>query len=156
VELIDGNEYTGTPVSAEYGPNLKNGKPEAKLIMEIVEGDLKGLKVPYKANFKDTKAVGYSKRDMKAAGWQGKTIATFVADIAAAHKAGLKVKFKARLASHKRDDGTMSEWWTVGAIGIGEAPLGAPTNDMTKNVDSWFAEADEPRTARTDDSDLPF
>lgn len=142
--LIDGNEYIGIPCNPEYGPNPDNGRPEAKLWMEIVEGDMKGAKVPYKANFKDEKSIKYSKRDMKAAGWQGKTIATFVADISAASQAGKRVQFTARLASNGvKKDGSPNTWWTVGSIGHTSVPLGKPTEDMNRQVDSWFDSSDD-------------
>jgi len=159
--LVHDAEYIGTPVNPEYGTNPKNGKPEIRLQMEILEGENKGVRVPYRANTKDAKTISYAKRDMRAAGWQGKTVATFVADVTAANKAGLKVSFTARLASFRRDDGTESTWWTVGSIGASQVPLAAATNDVTKNVDQWFSEADSAGShpnapGSRDDSDLPF
>lgn len=166
--LIDGKEYLGTPTDPEYGTNPKNGKPEMRFMMEVVEGDSKGQRVPYKANTKNPQSTSYAKRDMVAAGWQGKTVGTFVADLTAANKAGKKMTFVARLASFTRDDGTVSQWWTVGSIGYSAPPLAAPTNDITKNVDSWFADAPDAATPATgnnnsrhpnapgNDDDLPF
>jgi hypothetical protein len=155
-DLVDGKEYMGVPVDPEFGPNPKDQKPEIRLMMEITEGPLKGVRVPYKANLKK-EAIKYAKRDLKAVGWDGKSIATFAADVKAA--AGVPVGFVARLASFTRLDGTISEWWTVGSIGVAQVPLAKADDVMISNVDSWFTEDEEESAAaapRANHDDVPF
>lgn len=141
-ELQDNAEYIGRPVSPEYGKNPQNGKKEIRLFMEIIDGPLAGRRVKYVANTKDQKSTAYAKRDLAAAGWKGKDIGTFVADVTA--NVGAKLPFTVRLARNKRDDGTTSEWWTVGSIGSGAAPLAATNKDDDRDVNQWFAEVDVP------------
>lgn len=132
MELMNGQEYIGTPCEAKYGK--LDGKPQASLAMLITEGPCKGMKVPYTVKRWDEKALKYAVRDMKAAGWQGKKIATFVADVEAASARGHTVQFVARLAEYNG-----STWWTVGSIGYSAPALEASTPQMDADVDSWIA-----------------
>jgi hypothetical protein len=163
-------EYIGKAAIAEYGKNPKSNKKEIRIFMEIVEGPLAGRRVKWTANMKTDKSIAYSKRDMIAAGWKGKDIATFVSDVAAATAAGLKLPFTARLASNGvNEDGSPNEWWTVGSIGVGAVPLAKATADDDRDVNDWFDRAGDvaPASSRGnschpnapgngDDSDLPF
>lgn len=142
MELYEG-EFVGYPRAPEYGVNPKNGKKEIRLYMEIADGPLAGRRIKYTANTKDAAAVAYAKRDLKAAGWQGRDIATFVSDVTKA--ADVKVPFTTRLASATRDDGSTNQWWTVGSIGTGATPLVAASRSDDEQVNSWFAEVDEPQ-----------
>lgn len=173
-ELQHEAEYIGRAVDPEYGKNPKSGKREVRLFMEIIDGPLAGRRVKWTANMKDAKTIAYSKRDMVAAGWQGKDIGTFVADVKAATTAGRRLPFTTRLASNGvKDDGSPNEWWTVGSIGTGATPLASTTADDDRDVNAWFAEAGDvqqrheqtsrgggsdrhPNAPGIDDDDLPF
>lgn len=154
-ELQNDASYMGRAIDPKYGKNPKNNKKEIRLFMEIVEGPLTGRRVKWTANMKTEKSVSYSKRDMMAAGWKGRDIATFEADVIAATTAGLKVPFTARLAENGlNDDGTPNTWWTVGSIGTGAVPLAATTPEDDRDVNQWFSTAGGAPAG--DDSDLPF
>lgn len=140
-ELQDNAEYMGHPIAPEYGNNPKSGKREIRLYMEIADGPLAGRRVKYTANTKDPRSTAYAKRDLMAAGWKGKDIGTFVADVTA--NAQTKISFTVRLARVTRDDGSVNEWWTVGSIGQGAIPLAKATPDDDRTVNGWFAEAEE-------------
>lgn len=137
--LFEG-DFRGKAVKAEYGTDTKSGKPAVRVTMEIGEGPKAGIQVPYNGNFK-AESIRYTKRDLMALGWQGKTIGTFVDDVM---KAAKVVPFKVRIARYDNPEtGKVSEWISVGSIGYEAPPLAAATNQLTANVDSWFNEADE-------------
>lgn len=146
-QLIDGAEYVGRPVNPEYGNIPGSGKKEIRLMMEILEGPLAGRRVKYTANTKDERSTAFAKRDLKAAGWQGASIKTFVADVTKMGESGAKIPFTVRLARNTKEDGTVSEWWTVGTIGVASIPLSAPTADDDALVDSWFGAVDDQQPA---------
>lgn len=157
--LFEG-DFRGKAVKAEFGTDAKNGKPAVRVTMEIGEGPRSGIQVPYNGNFK-TESIRYTKRDLMALGWQGKTIGTLVDDVM---KAAKVVPFKVRIATYTNPEtGKTSEWISVGSIGYEAPPLAAPTHQLTANVDSWFAEVDEAPAgngrhpnAPGPDSDIPF
>jgi hypothetical protein len=151
--LFEG-DFSGKIVRGEYGTG-NNGKPSARVVLEIADGPRVGTQVTYEANFK-AESIKYTKRDLIAAGWQGKTMATFVDDIA--RRAGTVVPFNVRIASYTNPEtGKLREWNSVGSIGNVAPPLSAPTSAMTQNVDSWFAEVEEPQAQRaTADETIPF
>lgn len=151
-DLVNEAEYIGTPCSPEFGTNPNSGKTEMKLSMEIVEGPLTGRKVEYKANLSSQKGILYAKKDLKAAGWKGVSVNTFVADINAAREAGLRVTFKARLAEATKPDGRKSQWWTVGSIGQSAMPLAAAPPSAAAEIDSLFGDAE----GNGPDEDVPF
>ena len=146
--LFEG-DFHGKAIKAEYGTD-KGGKPQVRVMLEITtEGERKGTRVPYSGNFK-AESIKYTKRDLLALGWAGKTISTFVADVMVAPKV---VPFQVRIADWTDPEtGKRKQWLTAGSIGYEVPPLNAATNDMTKNVDSWFAELDAPGNS----DDLPF
>lgn len=175
VELQHEAEYIGRAVDPEKGKNPKSGKMELRLFMEIIDGPLAGRRVKWTANMKEPKTIAYAKRDMVAAGWQGKDVNTFVTDVVAATASGRKLPFVVRLASNGvREDGSPNEWWTVGSIGTGATPLVPTSSDDDSKMNSWFAEAGDiptrteqsagrgnsndrhPNAPGNEDDDLPF
>lgn len=153
-QLQDGAEYIGKPVNPEYGKVPGSGKMEIRLFMEILDGPLAGRRVKYVANTKDPKNTAYAKRDLKAAGWQGADIRTFVPDVTKMSesidearkdpKNNAGIQFSVRLARNTKDDGSVSEWWTVNTIGQGAIPLAATGAEDDQMVNGWFTEAELP------------
>lgn len=143
VQLQDGAEYIGRPVNPEYGKVAGTGKMEIRLHMEIIEGPLTGRRIKYTANTKDQRATVYAKRDLKAAGWSGSDIKTFVDDVNKMSASGAKLPFTVRLARNPKEDGTVSEWWTVNTIGSYSVPLASASGDDDELVNSWFAETND-------------
>lgn len=141
-QLQDGAEYIGRPTGPEYGKTA-NGKMEIRLYMEIVEGPLAGRRVKYTAGTKDPRSTAFAKRDLKAAGWQGADIRTFVADVEKVYASGAKLPFTVRLARYTKDDGNVSEWWTVHTIGVGAVPLAAAEQADDDMVNQWFGDVDD-------------
>lgn len=136
-------EASARAVRPEFGTTPK-GKPKIRVEFEIVDGDHKGKHVPWEGRL-DEKSIKYTKRDMLAMGWQGKSVSTFANDVLAANKT---LPIKTRIAEFKKDDGSVSRWTAVDRIG-GAPPLEKADSDTTKSVDDWFA------AAGNDDS-LPF
>lgn len=133
------------------------------MMMEITTGARTGTQVPYEANFKP-ESIKYTKRDLMALGWQGRTIATLADDIM---RAALSVPFQVRIATYENPDtGKTRQWNSVGSIGNAAPPLSAATEQTTRNVDSWFAEVEDGGSSSSgggrhpnapgNDSDLPF
>jgi hypothetical protein len=136
--LFEG-DFTGKAIKVEYGEG-KGGKPSIRVTMEIGEGPRRGTQVQYEANMK-AESIKYTKRDLMALGWQGKSVATLVDDIT---KAALVVPFSTRIATYENPEtGKTRQWNSVGSIGNAAPPLSAPTQDTTRNVDNWFAEVDD-------------
>lgn len=155
-------DFTGKAVKVEYGEG-KGGKPTIRVTMTISEGQRAGTQVPYDANMK-SESIKYTKRDLMALGWQGRSVSTLADDVI---KAGLTVPFQVRVATYDNPEtGKTRQWLSVGAIGNAAPPLSAATEQTTKNVDSWFAEVDEGGGNRQSygghpnapgaDSDIPF
>lgn len=161
--LFEG-DFSGRVTKADYGTD-KGGKPQIRVTLEITtEGERRGVQVQYSGNFKQ-ESIKYTKRDMLALGWRGKTIGTFVDDVLDASEAGKVVPFQVRIAEWEDPNtGKLKRWLAAGSIGYEAPPLNAPTDDMTARVDSWFAEVDEPGERRGNqhpnapgpDSDIPF
>lgn len=151
-QLQDGAEYIGRPTAPEYGKTT-NGKMEIRLYMEVVEGPLAGRRVKYTAGTKDPRSTAFAKRDLKAAGWQGVDIRTFVADVEKVYASGAKLPFTVRLARYNRDDGSVSEWWTVHTIGVSAVPLVATAPADDDMVNQWFGDVEDlssaPQTQQT-------
>jgi hypothetical protein len=152
--LFEG-DFHGRAIKAEYGTK-KNGTPQCRVVLEITsKGEGKGCHVQWAGNFK-SESIKYTKRDMVALGWQGKTVGTFVDDVMADPK---EVPFQVRIAEWTDPaTGKLKRWLSAGSIGYEPMPLNAPTSDTTRSVDSWFAEAGDVRPAGTGgpDDDLPF
>lgn len=160
--LFEG-DFNARCVKAEFGTNQKSNKPSVRATMEIIDGPRAGTQVPYEGNFKQ-ESIAYTKRDLMALGWQGKTMASFVSDVTTNAKI---VPIRVRIASYQDPEtGKTKQWISVGSIGYSAPPLAAPTEDLTRNVDSWFAEVeDAPQRSQTrgghpnapgNDSDIPF
>ena len=132
--LFEG-EFVGKIVNPEIG-----GKPPRVKFDVIVtsEGPHKGKRAQYSGKF-DEKNVKWTKRDMIAVGWQGKSARTFVEDV---KKAAREVPFTAEIASFKRDDGSISEW-TSAKLGAA-APLEPLDAEGFEKVDRWLGAEDIP------------
>jgi len=139
--LFEG-DFLGRIHHAEYGvippkSDQQQPKPSARIVFEIAEGPRAGTQVTYDANFKP-ESVKYARRDLMAAGWAGKSMSTFVADIAA--KVGTVLPISVRIATWQKPGGQLREWNSVDSIGNVAPPLSAPSDAMTKQVDAWLAE----------------
>lgn len=140
--LFEG-DFIGKAVKAEFGSDARNGKPKVRVTMEITEGPRAGTQVPYEGNFKQ-ESIAYTKRDLVALGWQGKTMATFVSDVMGAARI---VPFQVRTATYENPDtGKVRQWNSVGNIGYAAPPLKAADPTLTRDVDGWFNEVDGPST----------
>ena len=149
--LFEG-DFRGKAVKAEFGTD-KGGKPSVRVTIEITEGERAGTQVNYSGSFKP-ESIRYTKRDLIALGWKGKSMSTFVQDVMSDVKT---VPFKTRIARYEnRETGKVSEWTSVGSIGYEAPPLAAATNQITKNVDQWFAEADDAQSGGGSDEPAPF
>lgn len=143
--LFEGDVH-GRAIKAEYGTD-KSGKPQCRAVLEITtEGERTGTHVQWSGNFKQD-SIKYTRRDMLALGWEGKTIESFVGDVLAKK---IIVPFQVRIAEWTDPKtGKLKKWLSAGSIGWEAPPLNKPTQDTTSQVDGWFASA-------ADDDDLPF
>lgn len=134
-------DYHGNVVKADYGTD-KGGKPQIRVMLEITtDGERKGVQVQYSGNFKQD-SIKYTKRDMLALGWAGKSIGSFVDDVLNASENGKVVPFQVRIAEWTDPKtGKLKKWLAAGSIGYEAPPLNTPTDDMTARVDSWFSDA---------------
>lgn len=133
--LFEG-DFVGKPVKAEFGPDSKN-RLKVRVMMEIAEGPRAGTQVPYEGNFKP-EAIAWTKRDLLALGWQGKTTATLVEDIMRNPKV---VPFQTRIAETTYEDtGKVRQWTSVRSIGYAAPPLKQAEPDHIRDADAWFAE----------------
>ena len=145
-------EFLAKAVKPELGAD-KNNKPKVRIEFEIVEGPHAGKRVPYDGKL-DPKNIKYTKRNMVAVGWQGKTAGTFVDDVL---KAAVVVPITVKIVTWTNPEGRTSTWSAVDRIGGSAAPpLAALDREKLRDVDSWFAEVDEGGGAAQDNSDLPF
>lgn len=136
--LFEG-DFRGKAVKAEFGPD-KNGKLKLRIVLEITEGPRTGTQVPYEGSF-GKEYIGYTKRDLIALGWQGKTSGTIVSDVLADPKV---VPFQTRIAEKRYEDtGKVSQWTSVRSIGFEAPPLKPAEAHHIKDVDSWFNEASD-------------
>lgn len=154
--LFDG-DFVGKIIGAEYGTGT-NGKPSARVILEIAEGPRSGTRVTYEANFKK-ESIKYTKRNLMAAGWQGKSMDTLASDVG--ERGGYTVPFRIRIAEYLvPGTGKLRQWNSVDSIGDFVPALSTATMEMTKDVDSWFAAVDDDAAIgngrRGNDDDLPF
>jgi len=134
--MLEG-KFNAKVADAELGHNKKD-QPEIRLQFEIIGGTSNGSKVPYSGLFTE-KAVRYTRRDLLALGWKGKTITTAVADILAAQKT---VPIEVVIATWKNPDtGKERSWSTVRSIGFVADPLKPLDDRSAKDVDGWLAEA---------------
>ena len=135
-QLFEGTFQQGRIVDAEIG---KSGKKVVRWgIVVVDDGPHKGKVARYSGKL-DPENIKFTKRDMIAIGWQGKDVRTFVDDV---KKANLLVPFTAEIASFKRDDGSIAEWTAARLSGAGK-PLTPFDADETRQVNEWFAQADD-------------
>lgn len=158
MSLFEG-DFHGKTIRADYGTD-KSGKPQLRVTLEITtEGERKGTQVQYSGSFKQ-ESIKYTKRDMLALGWSGQSVATFVDDVLGAAAEGKTVPFQVRIAEWTDPKtGKLKRWLAAGSIGYEAPPLNAPTDDMNRRVDQWFAEDDDGghgRSSSTGDDNIPF
>jgi hypothetical protein len=136
MSLFEGTGLLAKCVNAEIGN--RKGKTKVRMEWEIVEGPHTGKRASYDGKL-DADNIKFTKRDMVAAGWQGKTSATFVDDVT---KAAKPITIDVEIATHVYEDsGKRSEWSAVRRIGRSAEPLEALDAQQLAKVDSWFAEA---------------
>jgi hypothetical protein len=134
----------GKAVNVEFGED-NQGRPRVRWEMEVLEGPHTGKRAKYSGKL-DPENIKWTKRDMIAIGWVGKSVKTFVADAMAASQAGRKVPFTAEIAEHN------GSTWTSAKMN-GALPLGKVADSKVAEVDRWFAEAGE---AGGGDNGIPF
>lgn len=153
-QLFEETGLNGKAVDVEFGAN-KDGKPEVKWNMEVVDGPHAGKKASYKGKL-DAEQIKWTKRDMIAIGWKGQDVRTFVEDVKSANKT---VTFDAEIArwTNPRTNKEM-QWTTARSIGFSSRPLDKITDDKIANVNSWFADAGEigGGEKKAEDDGLPF
>lgn len=94
-ELKHEDWHIGTPINSTYGDD-EQGRPTVAVIMKITEGPLAGRELKYFNRKWDRESNVHTFRKLRAVGWQGKDPETIPADIAAASKAGIRVRFQSR------------------------------------------------------------
>lgn len=119
--------------------------------MTIEEGPRKGTAVEYEGKL-DDRAIKWTKRDLEALGWAGKSSKTAVDDVM---KANRLVSFKVEIAEWNKDDGTVKRWSSVRSIGTGPKPLEKLDDAAYGDIDGWFNEAAK-AAPPPDDDGLPF
>lgn len=132
--LFEGN-CNGRAVEVEVGAD-GGGKPRVRWSMEVTDGPHAGKRASYSGKL-DEENIKWTKRDMKAIGWKGKDVRTFVEDVA---KANLIVPFVAEIASNERNGKTSQ--WTAAKL-TGALPLASLDSGKVDEVNKWFAEADD-------------
>lgn len=138
--LIEGQFYGRAIRGSAKIVKKGNGKTVAVAELEVTEGEHKGKRFGYDGGL-DEKGIKYTKRDLKALGWKGVTSKTLTADVDAAIEAGEVVPFEVKIASMKRQDGSLNEWSTIRSIGRFAPQYEAATEDKLDEVDRWFNEA---------------
>lgn len=94
-ELKHEEWHIGTPINSTYGDD-DQGRPTVAVIMKITEGPLAGRELKYFNRKWDRESNVHTFRKLRAVGWQGRDPETIPADIAAASKAGIRVRFQSR------------------------------------------------------------
>lgn len=151
-DLIDGQEYTGKVVSAQYGNG--GGGVQASAVVEVVDGASAGKKLKFTGSFKDERNSGFTMREMRAMGWAGKSVATFVSDVTGG---GVLFQFKAEWAFNSKNQ---SHWWSAKPVTV--APLRKTTPEDDAKMDAYLAKLSEqeaseaPAGESATDDDLPF
>jgi hypothetical protein len=149
--LFEGEGFIGRVRDAQVGKY--NGKIRVSANFEIVDGPYKGRRIQYDGKT-DPENLFYTKRDMVAMGWKGKSQSTFAKDV---EDAGLTLEFSVRIASFNG-----RQWLSVGRIGAA-LQLQPLDRDEASELDRYFSEVpdqqpgrggDEPPHAA--DSGMPF
>jgi hypothetical protein len=137
--LFEG-QCKGRAVNIEVGYD-KNGKARVRWEMEVTEGPHQGKRASYSGKL-DEENIKFTKRDMIAIGWKGKTTRTLIEDTKAAN---LAVPFSAEIATNTYADS--------GKTSTASKPLAALDSDKQTEIDKWFEAAGD--VGGTDDA-LPF
>jgi hypothetical protein len=155
-QLFEG-DFIGKAIKAEFGVNGKSGKPELRASIEIVSpGERLGAVVGYSGSFK-AESVKFTKRDMKALGWKGVDVSTFVDDVMAAAAEGKTFPFQARIAEWTNPDGKLRRWVAAGSIGYEAVPLNRASNDVAARVNEWLNEDNDSASGSGSyNEDIPF
>ncbi len=144
--LFEDPNCIGKAVNIEFGAD-NQGRPRVRWEMEVLDGPHAGKRAKYSGKL-DAENIKWTKRDMLAIGWQGKSVKTFVEDATKAAAAGKKVPFAAEIANHNGNS------WTSAKMS-GALPLAALDASKVADVDRWFAEAGDVGS-QSDNSDPPF
>lgn len=155
--LFEGS-FMGKPVKGEIGK--RGGKMLVRIEMEVTEGDRKGRRAALEGKL-DERSIKYTKMAMLAVGWQGKTSASFQADVDAFIASGKVIPFEVEIATYDPQDGSkVRQWSAVRRIGAGAQPLDAIEPDKVRDVDRWLSEAGDVGPANgagaANPNDLPF
>jgi hypothetical protein len=136
--MITGQFY-GKLIKGTAKVGGRSGKKLAFAELEVTEGEHKGKRFNYEGKL-DEKGIKYTKRDLIALGWKGKTSATITADTDAAMESGLVVPFEVEIARWNKPDGSIKEWEAVRSIGRAPMKVDELNTDELRDVDAWFAE----------------
>lgn len=140
-------ECIGKATKIEFGADSQ-GRPRVRWEMEVVDGPHAGKHAQYSGKL-DPENIKWTKRDMIAIGWQGKSVKTFVEDATKAAAAGKRVPFTAEIAEFN------GSTWTSAKMN-GALPLAALPSDKVADVDRWFAEAGDVPAADGGTDGIPF
>ena len=113
----------------------------------IVGGEFDGLTASYSGKL-DEKSIRWTKRDLMALGWQGKTLRSLDGDLARANTiADVEIEL-----AHYND----RQWWSVRSIGYVPASKEEVTSDDIDKMDGWFGEAASPAPSNGAGDDIPY
>lgn len=152
--LIEGQFYGRAIRGSAKIVKKSSGKTVAVAELEVTEGEHKGKRFGYDGGL-DERGIKYTQRDLKALGWKGVTSKTLTSDVDAAIESGLVVPFEVKIASYKREDGSVNQWSTVRSIGRTAPQHEAVEADKLDEVDRWFAQAGDSNGVG-EDRDVPF
>lgn len=144
--LFEDPNCIGRAVNIEFGAD-NQGRPRVRWEMEVLDGPHAGKRAKYSGKL-DADNIKWTKRDMIAIGWKGKSVKTFVADATTAAADGKKVPFSAEIANHNGNQ------WTSAKMS-GALPLAQLDASKVADVDKWFAEAGEVTGGDSNDG-VPF
>lgn len=153
--IFEGN-CIGRVQNCDLGAD-SNGQMRVRWDMQVTEGPHAGKIAKYSGKFEGENAK-FTKRDMKAVGWKGEDIRTFVKD---AEAAKCVIAFAAEIASFKRPNGKLAQWTAARSIGIALTPLKKLDDTKAEELNKLLANAGEigPQQASTPavaDDDIPF
>lgn len=152
MSLFEG-DFQAKVVMAEVGSD-KNGRPKVRIEFEVVGGERSGFRASYDGKLAPEN-IKYTKQHMKACGWNGESIRTFVDDV---QKAALVVPIRCEIATYEPPDGgKIRQWTAVRSVGVSAPPLGKLSDGSMKQLDAWFGEDEKTKPGGMhSDDDLPF
>ena len=153
--LFEGN-CIGKVTNVDLGADT-SGQLRVRWDIQVTEGPNRGKIAKYSGKF-DGDNAKFTKRDMKAVGWKGADVLTFVKD---AEAAACVISFVAEVASVKRPNGKIAQWTSARAIGVVLTPLAKLTADAAEKLNQQLTNAGEigPQSgnaAPVADDEIPF